>query len=187
MTTPSGPTDRQVEVLRLVHARKTLREIAFDLGINSTYAVNCHIDALVRKGMLAENGPRYAKTDRWKLTGDGLAAIGLRECGACCGAGVVSLDFVPGRSAARAGSPPAPAATVAQPRREGPGAPEPTTPTHLERRGGVSADAGTKRLSANSSDGGPHALGERQAVRLPPSAARPGSGARAARAAGGGR
>lgn len=97
------PTDRQVEVLRLVHAGKTLRETADALGINSVHGVECHIAALVRKGHIVAGGPRYAKSGRWKLTDAGLAAIGLRQCGACCGAGVVSVDFVPAPRAARGG------------------------------------------------------------------------------------
>lgn len=91
------PTERQAEVLRLVHSGKTLREMAIELGINSTYAVDCHIHALVRKGLLVAHGARYAKTGRWKLTDAGLAAIGLRSCGACCGAGVVPVESTPPR------------------------------------------------------------------------------------------
>jgi predicted ArsR family transcriptional regulator len=101
--TPATPTttDRQRDVLRLVHEGKTLREIADALAINSVHGVECHIAALVRKGHVEAGAPKFAKHGRWRLTAAGLAVIGLRECGACCGSGTVSLGFGEGKAATR--------------------------------------------------------------------------------------
>ena len=70
----SGPTPRQLEVLQFIqrHARRngappTVREIAKALGVASTNAVACHIDALVRHGLLE----RHPHSSRGLRVGSG--------------------------------------------------------------------------------------------------------------------
>src|SRR5688572_29161545 len=92
--TTAAPTDRQVEVLRLVHAGENLRAIGNALGMTSTNGPADHIRALVRKGLVIEAKP-YAKVGRLKLTAAGLAAIGLRPCVGCGGSGCVPAGIVP--------------------------------------------------------------------------------------------
>lgn len=86
--TTAPPTDRQLAVLRLVHAGENLRAIGTALGISSTNGPADHIRALVRKGLVVEVRP-HAKFGRWKVTEAGLAVMGLKTCEACCGAGTV--------------------------------------------------------------------------------------------------
>lgn len=85
-------TERQLQVLRLVHEGLSLREIASSLGLKASSTVMRHIDNLVELRLLwAAKG--ISRSNRYVLTAAGLAAIGLRECGACCGRGTVSADF----------------------------------------------------------------------------------------------
>lgn len=101
-----APTERQRQVLALVREGKTLREMCDALSLNSPRGLADHVVRLAAKGLVRDTGATRTH-HRYTLTDDGLAALGLRRCGACCGDGVVSMDFAAartaGRSVARAG------------------------------------------------------------------------------------
>lgn len=86
----SEPTLRQHEVLRLLASGATMREVGRKLGISSTNGVRDHYMALMRKGLVVATG-EAAHTD-YRLTDEGLAAIGFRRCSACRGHGIVRLS-----------------------------------------------------------------------------------------------
>lgn len=83
------PTAKQLEALHLVYQGLTFREMQARLSL-SAHAVECRVQALVKKGFLsAGGGPGVAY--RYKATAAGLAEMGLRCCPACSGVGAVKL------------------------------------------------------------------------------------------------
>ena len=91
MAVVNDPTDRQLEVLRLVGAGKTWREIGDELGITSTNSVSDHIKALERKGALVQDVGEtgYGKSRGLRVTARGLSWLGLACCPTCGGSGTV--------------------------------------------------------------------------------------------------
>lgn len=83
-------TARQREVLGLVNAGLSVREMRDSLDVSSTKGVSDHITALIRKGCVEETkGP--GKAGRFAVTALGLKALGLKRCSACAGSGTVSV------------------------------------------------------------------------------------------------
>lgn len=82
-----APTARQLDVLRHVHEHTessghppTLREIAAHFGMTSINAVNDHLHALERKGLIV----RYDYLTRSvRVTGEGLHVLGVEVCREC--------------------------------------------------------------------------------------------------------
>lgn len=82
-----GPTDRQKEILHFVHTftterwhPPTIREIGEHFGIASTNAVNDHLNALERKGLIV----RYDYVTRAiRVTAEGLRTLGIEVCAGC--------------------------------------------------------------------------------------------------------
>lgn len=84
----STPTERQLELLRLVQQRQadglsppTVREIGSAMGIVSTNGVADHLKALRRRGLL--DWPE-GRNRSLRLTGAGRKAIGAPCCSCRC-------------------------------------------------------------------------------------------------------
>lgn len=84
-------TDRQREVLQLLRGGATYREICSAIGATSTNAADCHVKALIRKGVV-EHGDRRSRniSRRYLVTEAGMRELGLRCCPTCGGNGAVS-------------------------------------------------------------------------------------------------
>jgi SOS-response transcriptional repressor LexA len=80
------PTDRQLEVLRLVAQggesgpAPTFKEMADQLGLESDSAVGFHLNALEKRG-LVERRKKSSRSVR--LTKLGRKQLGMRRCRAC--------------------------------------------------------------------------------------------------------
>lgn len=88
-----GATKRQRQILsHLVGVQKrtgrsaTVAEICAAFGFASSNSAHDHLRALERKGLVESLGHRG-----WRVTPDGLRAIGLRSCGMCDGTGMLRM------------------------------------------------------------------------------------------------
>jgi chromosome segregation and condensation protein ScpB len=84
-------TDLQLEVLSMLAFRSTFREIAKVMGGRSTNAVNDHVRALVRKGLLRATGIK-GSSFRYVPTPEGLEALCLKTCDHCDGSGLLETS-----------------------------------------------------------------------------------------------
>lgn len=90
-------TDRQRDILRLVHAAKTTGQIATELGI-SRHCAWVYVRRLEKRGLLVRAEGVYSS--RYRLTDEGLAALGMRRC-CVCGNGTVTVVDVEAMSERR--------------------------------------------------------------------------------------
>lgn len=77
---PATPTDRQLQVLRILTIAETdrrpppsLREVAEDLGVTSATGVLYHLQALQRKGLAS--GGDYCAARSWRATEAGWRVV----------------------------------------------------------------------------------------------------------------
>jgi repressor LexA len=84
-------TDRQKQILRFIAetARKdvppTIREIGAEFGIGSTNAVNDHLKALERKGLLVPRTEGPARSRAFRLTRAAREFLGIQPKRCSCG------------------------------------------------------------------------------------------------------
>lgn len=83
-------SDRQREALACIREGLTMRETCVRLGLASTNAVNDHVVALLRKGMIIDGDvSSRSMVRRYLITAAGLQELGLEQCSTCRGSGVV--------------------------------------------------------------------------------------------------